>query len=258
MTRFSDSGIIIHGADRNAVRNSAYDLIVQYVHSDESKLSITEVERHVLANTYPNFLGIKKADGKAEISVDDARSVIEFMLQTRCVPGRMAALIEGAENMSRHAANALLKIIEEPRSDSMIILTTTKLFAIIPTIRSRCLKIAERSPRSLSSFSDPKEYVKSALPRADNDLVESAVSFLKSGGRDIIEFAKRNAEYLTDLIDILSALCAFTCIKTCDIDIAEVTLKLHTFARMANRTSPDKQSAIISAYGILTGIDIDG
>lgn len=50
-------------------------------------------------------------------------------------------LIDHAEQMTTEAANAFLKTLEEPPSNSIIILTTTKVNSLLPTILSRCQKI---------------------------------------------------------------------------------------------------------------------
>ncbi|MDR1609459.1 MAG: hypothetical protein LBR78_01215 [Holosporales bacterium] len=246
------TGIIIHGTCRNAVREAAYKFVISYLHSGDTGLSMAEVERHVLANTYPNFFSVKSPDDKAESSIDDIRRIIAFMSQTRYANDRMAVLIECAESMSRNAANALLKVLEEPQSDSIIVLTTTKLFAMLPTIRSRCIKIQEASRSTLSAHSDPARYVRVIMEHIDEAFVDTVVGFIESGCQDIVEFAKVNAERMTDFIDVLSAYCSFACFKMCDASLAEAVLELHSFANLARHTSPDKQAAIIAAYSPLS------
>ncbi|MDR2459040.1 MAG: hypothetical protein LBD43_03030 [Holosporales bacterium] len=249
----NSTGIIVHGTCKNAIREAAYELVISYLQTGNTNCPRGEVERHVLANTYPNFLGIRTTDDKAEISIGDTRRVIAFMSQTKYVNGKMAVLMDGAESMSRNAANALLKVLEEPQNDSIIVLTTTKLFAILPTIRSRCVKIQKASHSTLSTSSDPAGYVRETMGHIDSTFINAALGFIESGCKNVIEFAKLNADHMMEFIDVLSAYCTFTCFKTCDAELAEVMLRLHSFANLARRTSPDKQAAIIAAYGILTG-----
>jgi hypothetical protein len=148
----------------------------------------------------------------------------------------------------------LLKVLEEPQSGSVIVLTTTKLFALLPTIRSRCIKIQEASRHTLSAYSTPAGYVRGTLGHIDDAFIEASVSFIESGFKNVIEFAKLNAEHMVDFIDVLSAYCSFACFKMCDTRLAEAVLELHTFANLARHTSPDKQAAIIAAYGLLAGV----
>jgi DNA polymerase III subunit delta' len=50
-------------------------------------------------------------------------------------------LVEDADMMTRQAANAFLKTLEEPPEDTVLILTTSRLNSLLPTILSRCQKI---------------------------------------------------------------------------------------------------------------------
>src|SRR3990167_3783637 len=50
-------------------------------------------------------------------------------------------VINNAQALSEEAANCLLKVTEEPPADSVVILITTQLRAVLPTISSRCQKI---------------------------------------------------------------------------------------------------------------------
>jgi len=54
---------------------------------------------------------------------------------------RKIFIVEDADMMTRQAANAFLKTLEEPPADTVIILTTSRLSSMLPTILSRCQKI---------------------------------------------------------------------------------------------------------------------
>ncbi|MCK4956581.1 MAG: hypothetical protein KAS49_03025, partial [Candidatus Cloacimonetes bacterium] len=54
-------------------------------------------------------------------------------------------IIEQADKMTNQAANAFLKTLEEPPADTVIILTSSKPSALLPTILSRCQKIPFQS-----------------------------------------------------------------------------------------------------------------
>ncbi len=79
-----------------------------------------------------------------EIVVEDARSLGAFM---RLTPGEGAwrvAIIDSADEMNRHAANAVLKVLEEPPRQAVILLVSHTPGRLLPTIRSRCRKLALR------------------------------------------------------------------------------------------------------------------
>lgn len=55
--------------------------------------------------------------------------------------GRRVVLIDGADLLTDEAQNALLKLIEEPPADTLVILATDRLTCLLPTVRSRCALI---------------------------------------------------------------------------------------------------------------------
>ncbi|MDZ7363139.1 MAG: hypothetical protein ONB46_20805 [candidate division KSB1 bacterium] len=72
------------------------------------------------------------------ILIDDIRALKRDLSMTSYEGHGMVALILEAERMKAEAANALLKILEEPPPQTLIILTTTSLDGLLPTIVSRC------------------------------------------------------------------------------------------------------------------------
>lgn len=75
-------------------------------------------------------------DGSAAIS--EIRKLRKSLSFSAYCGVRKIAVINSAELLSREAANALLKVLEEPRGDVMFILITSRLALMIPTILSRC------------------------------------------------------------------------------------------------------------------------
>ncbi len=75
------------------------------------------------------------------ISIDDIRELKEKMEFLPYEGKRKAVLMTGAEAMTTEAANAFLKILEEPSPTTNFILTTDRPNALLPTILSRCQKV---------------------------------------------------------------------------------------------------------------------
>ncbi len=98
----------------------------------------------VAAGGHPDFLTIerpidpKKDTRKNNIDVETARKVAPFLRKTASDGGWRVVLIDDANTMNRNAQNAILKILEEPPKNTLLILVTHRLGAMIPTIRSRC------------------------------------------------------------------------------------------------------------------------
>ncbi|XQW86648.1 DNA polymerase III subunit [Thalassotalea piscium] len=79
------------------------------------------------------------------IGVDQIRKVITFFEKTALLGQRQTAIIESADKMTESAANALLKTLEEPTADSHIILLTSDIDRLLPTIISRCRHLELRA-----------------------------------------------------------------------------------------------------------------
>ena len=84
---------------------------------------------------------IEPLAGKKEISIQQIRS-IEKELNFHAFSGKKIAIIDPATLMNLPAQNALLKTLEEPPPDSLLILLASNAGGLLPTVRSRCLRIA--------------------------------------------------------------------------------------------------------------------
>jgi DNA polymerase III subunit delta' len=80
----------------------------------------------------------KKEKFKNDISAEDARSIAPFLRKTAGEGGWRIVIVDGAECLNTASQNALLKILEEPPSKALLILTTSQPGLLLPTIRSRC------------------------------------------------------------------------------------------------------------------------
>lgn len=75
---------------------------------------------------------------RGEIVVEDARRLCEFLALTPGEGGWRVAIVDGAEAMNRNAANAILKVLEEPPPRALLVLVSHAPGRLLPTIRSRC------------------------------------------------------------------------------------------------------------------------
>ena len=73
---------------------------------------------------------------------ENATALKPFFRTTSLYARHKVALLHDAERMNGDAANALLKTLEEPHPHAKLILTTTSVGTLLPTIRSRCLAVA--------------------------------------------------------------------------------------------------------------------
>ena len=83
---------------------------------------------------------------RTEIVVDQIRALIGAMSMTPSISPRLLALIQPAEAMNQNAANALLKTLEEPAGNAVLILLSHDASRLPFTIRSRCQSFTVRLP----------------------------------------------------------------------------------------------------------------
>lgn len=79
---------------------------------------------------------------RKEIVVDDVRAVGAFLAQTPAEGGWRIVIVDKADALNRNAANALLKVLEEPPEKALLLLVSDAPGRLLPTIRSRCRRLA--------------------------------------------------------------------------------------------------------------------
>lgn len=75
------------------------------------------------------------------VKVDDVREIAPFVSNKSFDGKANIAVIHNAQNLTAQAQNALLKILESPPGNSSIVLLSTTLLGILPTVISRCVKV---------------------------------------------------------------------------------------------------------------------
>lgn len=92
----------------------------------------------------------KPSDKKASqfITVAQVRELADFVNLSTHRNGLRIVLVRPAEAMNIHAANALLKTLEEPPAHTLFILVAHQLQRLLPTVRSRCQMIGMPLPES--------------------------------------------------------------------------------------------------------------
>jgi len=106
--------------------------------------------RQIAAQSHPGLLVLRRAinprSGKlmTVLSVDEIRRLADFFGMTSGAGGWRVAIIDSADDMNENAANALLKILEEPPANAMLMLLSNTPGRLLPTIRSRCQRLDMR------------------------------------------------------------------------------------------------------------------
>jgi DNA polymerase-3 subunit delta' len=113
--------------------------------------------RRVAAGTHADLLTVerewdeKRKRRRSEIVVDEVRAVASFLRLTPAEAGWRVVVLDGAEELNRNAANALLKVLEEPPPRAVLLLVCSAPGRLLPTIRSRCRRL-RLSPLGLADM----------------------------------------------------------------------------------------------------------
>ncbi|HTT80918.1 MAG TPA: DNA polymerase III subunit delta' [Stellaceae bacterium] len=104
--------------------------------------------RRVAAGGHADLLTVERAWDprrrrlRGEIVIDDTREIAQFLRLTPAEGGWRVVVVDGADEMNRNAANALLKVLEEPPSRALLLLVAHSPGRLLPTLRSRCRRLA--------------------------------------------------------------------------------------------------------------------
>jgi DNA polymerase III subunit delta' len=145
----------------------------------------------------------KKNRWREEIAVEDVRRLIAFFGLTASEGGYRVGIVDSCDELSRNAANALLKIVEEPPPLSLILLIAHTPGIVLPTIRSRC-RLLQMAPLSESETAAVIGRQMSDLP--DPERGQLARLAQGSPGRALSLAAAGGLELYRDLLTVLGTL----------------------------------------------------
>src|SRR5581483_7668831 len=105
--------------------------------------------RHVAQNAHGSLLALERTANdkgvlRTVITVDETRETISFFGSTAAVEGWRVCIVDTVDELNPNAANALLKILEEPPQQSLFLLVSHAPARVLPTILSRCRKLLLR------------------------------------------------------------------------------------------------------------------
>lgn len=135
------------------------------------------LEREVWRGTPPNDYVAPKDERKPDepvarsIRVKQIRMTAPFLMTRPTFSDRRAIVVDAAEDFEPAAANALLKMLEEPPAGTVFLLVSHAPDRLLPTIRSRCrmLRLGPLAPDAMTSA------LRSALPEAGADEIAALV-----------------------------------------------------------------------------------
>lgn len=105
------------------------------------------VFRRVAAGSHPDLAVLERGENprtgrlRGEIVVEEVRALAAFLRLTPAESDWRVAIVDAADDLNREAANALLKILEEPPPRALLLLVAHAPGRLLPTLRSRCRRL---------------------------------------------------------------------------------------------------------------------
>ena len=166
------------------------------------------VFRHVVAGTHPALAVLERRENekgnlRQVIQVEDVRQVVSFLRHTSASGGWRVVIVDAADDMNRSAANAFLKILEEPPAQVVMLLVTQNEGGLMATLRSRCCRL-HLSPLPDASV---REMMISWFPELEDEARELLVRLAEgSPGRALALARSGGAKLYQSMIALLAAL----------------------------------------------------
>lgn len=185
-------------------------LLCQSVSSEGKACGQCHDCRLLAGEVHPNLMQVIPEKPGQAIKVDQVREANEFVAQSS-LKGKMRVVIfNPADQLNTNAANALLKTLEEPSSDAILILVCHQAGALPATVRSRCQRILFTLPYEdvLALQRQPNETREAffdgliSLSEKRADVFALAQTFQKEEVQDVLAFV---LSFCADLMKVRMA-----------------------------------------------------
>ena len=182
--------------------------------------------RHHLSNSHPDLLIVRPPAGKRIIVIEQIRDLIERAYLMPLMGTTSTFIIDGAHQMNPNAANALLKILEEPPATSRFVLIAPDKDSVLPTVSSRCRVLAFRplsrpvmealleaegidkkraallASMARGSMARGLEYHREKIPERMAEEFEPLSSLHEAGPAQLLDLAKRWGKNRTEALKV--------------------------------------------------------
>lgn len=198
------NGIMLYGDRGIGKATLAYRIIREFLRASDPNDMADPVCMKIRAGSCADLYVLEPKQEKsaktATITVKAVRAAGEFMQFTSSDSGRKCILIDALDDMNANAQNALLKMLEEPLGDTVMLLIAHHAGAVLPTIRSRCRALYIAPP----SESDALRILQGLFPEESEDqLMQACYAAEGSPGRaaDFLHSgAMKQCDYADDVI----------------------------------------------------------
>ena len=180
---------------------------------------------------------------RAEISVDDVRDLGGFMHMTPAMGASRIAIVDSADEMNRNSANAVLKILEEPPPNAVLLIVAHAPGRLLPTIRSRCRRLALKPLDDDTVVKLQGEHAPDTRPEERQALARLAEGSI---GRALELSSAGSLELYREMVEVLATLP--------DLDMPRLHGFAERFAKRGEEANADWRSLNYLFDGWLKGL----
>ena len=213
------NSILIHGLRGIGKRTFLNKLVKNILNIEFKDNNVNHHLNLFKNNTHPNIKIIEKEIDsktgkiKSNITIDQIRRLKTFLNSTSIIQNSSKiVIIDSADYLNISSANSMLKILEEPKENTYIFLISNQISLLLPTIRSRCLKI-KFNTHNLTNFTN---IIKNNIDEISNEEINFYFELTYGSPGTTILY------YNNDFLDIFQL--SIKCLLSNDLDDDKINL----------------------------------
>ena len=213
------NSILIHGLSGIGKRTFLNKLVKNILNIEFKDSNVDHHLNLFKNNTHPNIKIIEKEIDsktgkiKSNITIEQIRRLKTFLNSTTTIQNSSKiVIVDSADYLNISSANSMLKILEEPKENTYIFLISNQISLLLPTIRSRCLKI-KFNTHNLTNFTN---IIKDNIDEISNDEINFYFELTYGSPGTTILY------YNNDFLDIFQL--SIKCLLSNDLDDDKINL----------------------------------
>ena len=213
------NSILIHGLSGIGKRTFLNKLVKNILNIEFKDNNLDHHLNLFKNNTHPNIKIIEKEIDsktgkiKSNITIDQIRRLKTFLNSTSIIQNSSKiVIVDSADYLNINSANSMLKILEEPKENTYIFLISNQISLLLPTIRSRCLKI-KFNTHNLTNFTN---IIKNNIDEISNEEINFYFELTYGSPGTTILY------YNNDFLDIFQL--SIKCLLSNDLDDDKINL----------------------------------
>ena len=213
------NSILIHGLSGIGKRTFLNKLVKNIINIEFKDSNLDHHLNLFKNNTHPNIKIIEKEIDsktgkiKSNITIEQIRRLKTFLNSTTTIQNSSKiVIVDSTDYLNISSANSMLKILEEPKENTYIFLISNQISLLLPTIRSRCLKI-KLNTHNLTNFTN---IIKDNIDEISNEEINFYFELTYGSPGTTILY------YNNDFLDIFKL--SIKCLLSNDLDDDKINL----------------------------------